>query len=38
MKGSIPTIEKTFSLDGLSLESDFLGTIKILNGEVFLEP
>tara|TARA_S200000501_G_C20799512_1_gene733354 strand:- start:337 stop:1491 length:1155 start_codon:yes stop_codon:yes gene_type:complete len=36
MKGSIPTNEKTFSLDGLSLESDFLGTIKILNGEVFL--
>jgi hypothetical protein len=35
-KGSIPTNEKTFSLDGLSLESDFLGTIKILNGEVFL--
>jgi AraC family transcriptional regulator of arabinose operon len=36
MKGSIPSEQKTFTLDGLSLESDFVGTIEIVNGEVFL--
>lgn len=35
-KGSIPSEEKTFTLDGLSLEADFLGTIEIINGEVYL--
>lgn len=34
-KGSIPTEEKTFTLDGLSLDSDFLGTIETVNGELF---
>jgi AraC family transcriptional regulator, arabinose operon regulatory protein len=36
MKGSIPSKEKTFTLDGLSLEADFVGTIEINNGEIFL--
>ena len=35
MKGSIPSEQKTFTLDGLSLESDFVGTIEIVNGEFF---
>ena len=34
MKGSIPTAEKTFSLDGLSLDSDFSGTMEIIDGEI----
>ena len=37
MKGSIPTDEKKFTLDGLTLESDFLGTIEIIDGEIFLQ-
>ena len=37
MKGSIPSKEKTFTLDGLSLEADFVGTIEINNGENFLK-
>ena len=36
MKGSIPSKDKTFTLDGLSLEADFVGTIEIDNGEIFL--
>ena len=34
-KGSIPTEEKTFSLDGLSLSSEFLGTIESIDGELY---
>jgi len=34
MKGSIPSTEKTFSLDGLSLDSDFSGTMEIIDGEI----
>ena len=34
MKGSIPSAEKTFSLDGLSLDSDFSGTMEIIDGEI----
>lgn len=34
-KGSIPTEEKTFSLDGLSLSSEFLGTIEVIDGELY---
>ena len=33
MKGSIPSTEKTFSLDGLSLDSDF-SAIEIIDGEI----
>ena len=36
MKGSIPVEEKPFTLDGLSLDSDFSGTIEIIDGEIFL--
>ncbi|MBT5717675.1 MAG: helix-turn-helix transcriptional regulator [Opitutae bacterium] len=34
MKGSVPTEEKSFSLDGLSIDSDFSGTMEIVNGEI----
>lgn len=34
MKGSIPTEEKSFTLDGLSIDSDFSGTMEIINGEI----
>ena len=34
MKGSIPASEKTFSLDGLSLENDFSGTMEVIDGEI----
>ena len=34
MKGSLPTEEKSFTLDGLSLDSDFSGTMEIINGEI----
>jgi hypothetical protein len=34
MKGSIPVEEKSFTLDGLSLDSDFSGTMEIVNGEI----
>ena len=36
MKGSIPVEEKPFTLDGLSLDSDFSGTVEIIDGEIFL--
>ncbi len=36
MKGSIPTEKKTFTLDGLSLDSDFSGTLEIIDGEIIL--
>ena len=31
---SIPASEKTFSLDGLSLENDFSGTMEVIDGEI----
>ena len=34
MKGSVPTEEKSFTLDGLSIDSDFSGTMEIVNGEI----
>ena len=34
MKGSIPVEEKTFTLDGLSIDSDFSGTMEIVGGEI----
>ena len=34
MKGSVPTEEKAFTLDGLSIDSDFSGTMEIVNGEI----
>ena len=36
MKGSIPVEEKSFTLDGLSLDSDFSGTVQTINGEIYL--
>ena len=33
-KGSVPVVEKSFSLDGLSIDSDFSGTIEIVDGEI----
>jgi AraC-like DNA-binding protein len=36
MKGSIPVEEKAFTLDGLSLDSDFSGTVETVNGELYL--
>ncbi len=36
MKGSVPSEEKSFTLDGLSLDSDFSGTMEIVNGEIVL--
>ena len=36
-KGSVPTAEKVFSLDSLSLDADFLGNIELSNGEIFLK-
>ena len=35
-KGSVSSEEKAFTLDGLSIGSDFLGNIEISNGEIFL--
>jgi hypothetical protein len=32
MKGSVPSEEKSFTLDGLSIDSDFSGTMEIVNG------
>jgi AraC-like DNA-binding protein len=34
MKGSIPTQEDNTSLDALSLNSDFSGTMEVVNGEL----
>ena len=34
MKGSVPLEEKSFTLDGLSSDSDFSGTMEIINGEI----
>lgn len=34
MKGSIPLEQKTFTLDGLSIDSDFSGTMEIVGGEI----
>ena len=34
MKGSIPMEEKAFTLDALSLDSDFSGTMEIIDGEI----
>ena len=34
MKGSVPTQENNSSLDALSLNSDFSGTMEIVNGEL----
>ena len=34
MKGSIPLEEKSFTLDGLSIDSDFSGTMEIVDGEI----
>jgi AraC-like DNA-binding protein len=34
MKGSVPSEEKSFTLDGLSIDSDFSGTMEIVNGEI----
>ena len=34
MKGSIPMKEKSFTLDALSLDSDFSGTMEIIDGEI----
>ena len=34
MKGSVPIEEKSFTLDGLSSDSDFSGTMEIINGEI----
>ena len=34
MKGSVPIEEKSFTLDGLSMDSDFSGTMEIVNGEI----
>ena len=36
MKGSIPSEEKSFTLDGLSIDSDFSGTMEIIDGEIIL--
>ena len=34
MKGSIPMEEKSFTLDSLSLDADFSGTMEIVDGEI----
>jgi hypothetical protein len=34
MKGSVPIEEKSFTLDGLSSDSDYSGTMEIINGEI----
>lgn len=34
MKGSIPMEEKSFTLDALSLDADFSGTMEIVDGEI----
>ena len=34
MKGSVPVEQKSFTLDGLSIDSDFSGTMEIVNGEI----
>ena len=34
MKGSIPMEEKSFTLDALSVDSDFSGTMEIVDGEI----
>ena len=34
MKGSVPTQENNSSLDALSLNADFSGTMEIVNGEL----
>ena len=34
MKGSVPLEQKSFTLDGLSIDSDFSGTMEIVNGEI----
>ena len=36
MKGSVPQEERIFTLDQLSLDSDFSGTMQIVDGEFFL--
>jgi AraC-like DNA-binding protein len=33
-KGSVPVVDKSFTLDGLSADSDFSGTMEIINGEM----
>jgi AraC-like DNA-binding protein len=33
-KGSVPVETKTFTLDGLSSDSDFSGTMEIIDGEI----
>ena len=33
-KGSVPVKERSFTLDGLSLDSDFSGTMEIVDGEI----
>ena len=34
MKGYVPTEEKSFTLDGLSIDSDFSGTMEVVDGEI----
>lgn len=36
MRGSVPVEEKSFTLDRLSLDSDFSGTMEIVEGEILL--
>lgn len=35
MRGSVPQQEKSFTLDRLSVNSDFSGTMEIVDGEIF---
>ena len=34
MRGSVPQEEKSFTLDRLSVDSDFSGTMEIVDGEI----
>ena len=34
MKGSVPVEKKSFTLDGLSMDSDFSGTLELADGEI----
>ena len=34
MRGSVPLKEKSFTLDRLSVDSDFSGTMEIVDGEI----